>query len=245
MVTIAQVLVIAVGAVAVALGMWLLTRGSATSADKPSEAKTPVVSFSGPPGLLVVLAGLALVVYPFTPWWPGEPRAEPAPKSDGEGGGASPRSEVLRLEAEDGTVTPPMQVGSGDDASGGAYVASDVEGAGEVRFDLDVVGGEYYVWGLVSSPTGRGNSNSLTVRLDDLPGDVWDFYEDDTLSPDLPMSWQWERVSLRCGGDFNAHNCDPWAPELAAGQHTFVLAGREPSSRVDALVVTNDPDFAP
>jgi hypothetical protein len=112
-----------------------------------------------------------------------------------------------------------------------------------LRFQAE--GGDYVVWGRVAAGTGVPNSNSLFVSLDGQDEDVWDFFQEDTATESLPADWQWEPISLRCGGDFDTHNCDPWTPNLSEGPHTLVLGGREVDSRLDVLIVTNDPEYRP
>lgn len=239
--TVGQFLAAGAGAVAIVIGIWLL-RNTGTIGDKQAEAKTPLFSISGSPGLLLTLAGLFLIVFPFTPWWPSSSIVQ-SDSDVGPDGAAS--LEFLRLEAESGAVVRPMHVERDDSASAGRYIATSAENEGSVTITFQAAGGTYHVWGRVAAPTGRSNTNSVFVSLDGQGPDVWDFFEQRTATEDLPSDWQWERLSLRCDGSFDTHYCDPWKPRLAEGNHTLVIRGREADSRVDVLIVTNDPEYSP
>lgn len=235
-VTVGQAMTALAGAFAVGIGIWLLRRNTEPVADKPSEARMPLVSFSGPPGLLLALVGLFLIVFPFTPWWPTGSASEEPPS-------AGTSHDTIRREAEEGAIASPMEVRRDDSASGGAYVATLIREEGAVTLEFEAAGGRYFAWGRVAAPEGAANANSVHVSVDGEESDIWDFFQEETDS--LPSDWQWERLSLRCGGDFDKHNCDPWSRPLSEGRHTLVLHGREADSRVDVLVITNDPEYTP
>ncbi len=152
------------------------------------------------------------------------------------------------IEAEDGAVVSPMVARSDPSASGGAYVLSPADNDGTLRIDFDVPNdGVYVFWGRVSTVYGGSldpvDTGSFAVALDGAALDVWDFAEGE---PDPPLTtWRWEPVSLRCGGDFETHLCDPWSARLDAGGHSLTLLARELGSGIDALVVTDDPDYRP
>lgn len=153
-----------------------------------------------------------------------------------------------RIEAEDGAIVSPMVARSDPSASGGAYVLSPADNDGALRIDFDVPNdGVYVFWGRVSEVYGGSldpvDTGSFAVALDGAALDVWDFTEG---IPDPPLAtWRWEPISLRCGGDFETHLCDPWSARLDAGGHSLTLLAREFGSGIDALVVTDDPDYRP
>lgn len=79
-----QVVVAVFGVVVFGLGLWLLLRRREATDSETATGKTPVVTVSGPPGLLILLAGTALAVWPFTPLWlvtdtPDEPTVSTTP----------------------------------------------------------------------------------------------------------------------------------------------------------------------
>ncbi|MEO1062194.1 MAG: hypothetical protein AAFZ07_12305 [Actinomycetota bacterium] len=179
-------------------------------------------------------------------------RSDGSAPTDGSGALAAAASdppsetETLRFEAEDAELTAPMRAESSFDASGGALIYSDVTNQGAARIDFEIeVGGQYWIWGRVSAgddPNATTDANSLAVSLDGQTVDVWDFFENESL-PSIGL--RWERVSVRCAGDFDNHFCDPWQPRLDPGPHTLTLLAREPLSRLDVLVLTNDEEYVP
>lgn len=152
--------------------------------------------------------------------------------------------ETLVLQAEDQVLVAPMAAQTDPTADGSAFVSTTEPNAGVMRFDFEVSQpGLYSIWVRVVSPQPQSNSDSFAVRLDDEQVDVWDFFEDDA---ELRSGWNWDRISLRCGGSFDVHLCDPLRVNLDTGRtHSLALLGREAFSGIDVLVVTNDPDFDP
>lgn len=65
-----QILVATAGGVVLLVALWLLVRGEPENAQ--AGVQTGIVNFSGSPALLLVILGLAGIVFPFTPWWPGD-----------------------------------------------------------------------------------------------------------------------------------------------------------------------------
>lgn len=134
-------------------------------------------------------------------------------------------------EAEQGTLTAPMAVYTATAASGGAYVASATGNAGEVTFPITVpVAGNYTLWARVQ---GQGfTNNSFSV--------AWDSAAQ--IHYEVPQfggqwAWGWDRVHLVDA---------PEAPfALTAGAHTLHVRGREPNTRLDALLLTNNPAEVP
>ena len=72
--------------------------------------------------------------------------------------------------------------------------------------------------------------------------DIWDFFE--TLG-NPPVNWSWDAVSLRCGGTFEEHLCDPLRLELSPGAHEIVFSDREFDARLDVVVITTEVDRQP
>lgn len=157
--------------------------------------------------------------------------------------------EPLLLEAEAGIITEPMALQADAGASGNVYVSSpeagsesdDLGGWATVGFRIEEPG-IYEVWGRVSvdedRPTG---SDSMFVTLDEGAEDVWDFFEDD---PGY-RGWSWDLISLRCGGAFDAHRCNPWLTTLDQGDHVLAFRNRDPGSRLDALWIVREDSSEP
>jgi TIR domain len=151
--------------------------------------------------------------------------------------------ETIVMEAEDQRIVAPMTSYTDPNAQGAAYVESGELNSGVVRFDFDISqGGDYWVWGRFASADPQLDHNSLAVKLDNAGTDVWDFFENE----DAPgAGWHWELISLRCGGSFDRHLCDPWPLRLEPGGHSLTFAGREPQSGLDVIAITNDPNYVP
>ncbi len=189
-----QVVVLIVGVGTMALGVWLLVRRQPPGAAETSEAKSPLVSFSGPPGLIMALAGLALVAFPFTPWWPAEldagasasatptasepavsvtpnPTPTPTPTPSPSEEASTATADGGQFEAENGALTASFEVFEDGKASGGEYIAATEGRVGSASFEVEVQGGTYFVWGRVRQPAtvtaeDANESNNFFVLVD-------------------------------------------------------------------------------
>jgi len=141
-----------------------------------------------------------------------------------------------REEAEDGQVESPMTIGQDVGASGTRYVYSpqgnlDPPGVGRATFSFSVPTAKtYYLWERVMAL--GWNNNSYYISLD---GGEWVHHE--ILEVNVPwLTWGWNRVKL-----FQ----DLVGLPLQAGAHTLSFAGREANVRLDALILTDDPNYQP
>ena len=228
-----QIVMALAGAFAVVVGLRLLLRPPPLLEDKRSEARLPAVTLSGPPGLMLAVVGLGLIVFPFSPWWPvSSPPTAPAV--------ATPQT--ISMEAEDGDWEAPLVPGADEFASGGGYVASAESEEGSVRLEFFVAdGGSYVIWGRVATappPAHPLSSDSFHVSMDRQAADIWDLFEAGDIGPG--PGWRWDRVSLRCGGDHDTHGCDPQTFNLSPGRHYLVFRTREPGARLDSVRITNE-----
>jgi hypothetical protein len=99
-VTGSQILVASAGGVVLLVALWLLLRGEPESAQ--AGVQTGIVNFSGSPALLLVILGLGGIVFPFTPWWPGD---ESGGQSEGPGEVAVPALVGLPLPDAEAEVS--------------------------------------------------------------------------------------------------------------------------------------------
>jgi hypothetical protein len=135
------------------------------------------------------------------------------------------------VEAESGTLIAPM-------AAFGSYVATPVDSAGSLSFTVAVPAtGSYYLWGKILSVD--AGSDSFYVSVDGGPTDVYD-----TAENLWSTSWQWTKVNGR-GSTGQALALNPRIFTLTAGPHTFTFAGRDPNTKLDQVLVTNDVSFVP
>ena len=141
------------------------------------------------------------------------------------------------LEAESGSLTAPMAIGSDSQASSGAYVwipegtgnvlNGPSQAVGSVAYTFSVpVAGNYVVWGRLIDNLG----NSFYVSRDSGPYALWDTAGGST--------WGWDLVNNRDGAD-------PVVYSLGAGQHTLVIKHREDGAKLDRILITNDRAYVP
>jgi len=148
-------------------------------------------------------------------------------------------NEYLWLEAENGALAAPMTERSDVLASGGSYTSSSTTNQGTAIYKFNVTtAGNYLIWGRVIAPT-TGN-DSVFITVDGLPEDVWD-----VLLAENSSNWTWDRVCLRGAGSPVAPEYDPKLFNLTTGTHTLTIRGREASTYLDKLLITNDTSYVP
>lgn len=156
-------------------------------------------------------------------------------------------NERYDVQAEELVLVDPMTVVAEPSAERGRFVETRVSGQGTATWQVQVdQAGEYMMWAQVRIPAWREaptDTNSFDLTVNGGQPDTWDLFETDAGS--RAGAWQWEPVSVRCGGAQERHNCDPYVFLLSAGVNEIVFAGREPFSQLDALVLTNDATLVP
>ena len=147
------------------------------------------------------------------------------------------------LEAESGAIESPMSSAFDESASGGRFVGVDEPG-GAVHFTFEVNGGDYVVWGHAAASTDDPlTSDSFSVAIDAGERDIWDLFE---MTETPPTDWNWDQVSLRCGGsDNNTHQCNPKIFPLDPGRHTLSVLGREDGAKLDVIVIKDEVEGRP
>jgi acyl-CoA thioesterase I len=133
------------------------------------------------------------------------------------------------IEAESGLINSPCKIVDDYSVSNDAYVVSDVRESGDFSLTVTVKSeADYYIWGRVFAPTIDEDSFYLTV--DDSQDTItWDLWQHE--------NWYWEEVADRTLGRMSFH--------FNPGKHYINFITREEGSRVDKIVITNDPDFIP
>ncbi len=145
---------------------------------------------------------------------------------------------AIQIEAEDGDLYSPMEIGDDLSASAGGYVwVSDESPAvdGEAVYSVDIpVAGDYYIWGrLIANDT---NGDSISISIDDQATMVW--YT--RISED--GAWTWDVVSQRTEDEVRV-TTNPQLVSLSVGPHKFVISTEEKGIKVDKLLITNQPDM--
>jgi hypothetical protein len=143
----------------------------------------------------------------------------------------------LWLEAEEATLSAPMQTALDDEASSGTYVwvpnGGGMGGVAEYQFTVPTAG-TYVVWGRVISNS--GGDDSFSVAMDDGADALWDTKLGGT------EVWVWDLVSDR-GANYGEGV--PMQYTLAAGTHTLRIKQREDGTKLDKLLITNDLSYTP
>ncbi len=133
-------------------------------------------------------------------------------------------------EAEDGEVTFPSYIKNDSSASNNAYVVSDERHLGKIRIPFVVENeSDFYIWGRV-------------YALSDVEDSFWlliDESQDTITWPIGPTynKWYWK----------NLNNTEPDVNEFhfTPGEHQLNFYTREKHSRMDKIVITNDPNYYP
>lgn len=134
----------------------------------------------------------------------------------------------LWIEAEDANSMYLMSVANDVEASGGKYVHTpdgiDPTDEGYVEYNIIInVTNTYRLWGRVHWLDGA--SNSFSVAFDREPFDSDIFGNDDVMN-----QWHWIQ-----GLEYN----------LSKGAHILKFKDREDGSRLDKILITNDPYYIP
>ena len=135
------------------------------------------------------------------------------------------------IEAEDGTMSGPMERGANNGASSGMYVWVPNGGGsgGYAKYTFDVTrSGKYIIWGRVLAPNNKDDSFSVSV----------DGGADSTWDTTISSNWVWDKVSHRGGADPVVYN-------LSAGKHTFLIKQREDGAKLDEFIITDDLNYKP
>lgn len=216
---------------------------TATSQASPSPSAaatgTPSASPSAPPATGTPSTGPSPAVTP-SPGATSSPEAtsEPTPPA------ARPPEGSVAVEAFAGQaqLSGPMAMGADDGAANGQYVYSTVSdtgwngrgnppATGEAALSVEVPrDGTYSVWARMWYENVNANSYWLIV----------DGQQPIRLGNDDGDYRQWKWVGWRDDSPKNRVTV-----ELTAGQHTLRLVGRESGTRIDRVLLTDDPNFAP
>lgn len=140
----------------------------------------------------------------------------------------------MRLGAEMAVLEAPMVHAADESAESGGYVHVPDEYSdetyvyeGSARFTFEAPeAGVYSMWARTMGLDGK--SDSFFVKLDDRDEQEWHVGR----APEEP-AWRWGAIATL-------------APvRLDAGEHTLRVRSREDGTRLDTIIVTNDPFFTP
>lgn len=136
------------------------------------------------------------------------------------------------IEAEDGILTPPMEIVIDDKAS--MYKAIQVPNTSpntstaKAVYTFEVLKeDEYIIWGRVMAPSTV--DNSFYYKLDDGTQAYWRINT-------IGTNWIWNRANSE--GVNSIHF-------LKTGEHTLEVINRENGTSMDKIIITNDLDYVP
>jgi hypothetical protein len=135
-------------------------------------------------------------------------------------------------EAESGSLTGAMTVGSDGEASSGQYVYSpQASDDAKVTYSVTVPADSYYyLWARAKGTS--WNNNSFWLQIDNRAEIMYEIPQFDGA-----WTWGWEVVHP------DKQPADPFY--LSAGAHTLQFEGREAYAGLDRLVLTDDPSYTP
>ena len=123
-------------------------------------------------------------------------------------------------------------------AFGGRYISTNTANSGTATWTFSVpVSGDYLVWCRVLAPD--ATQDSFFVSANGGPEDIFDDAEG-TWSP----KWQWTVLNGRNGTGVPL-TLNPRIITLTAGTNSLVFRGQEANSKLDRIIITGDPTFAP
>ncbi len=148
-----------------------------------------------------------------------------------------PTFAYLPLTAEAAQLEPPMTWVTNSESGDDGYLKGVDGDPGTASWKFSTpVGGTYYVWGRVGLP--HTGPSPFVLRVDGGTTEINSFGEGAG-----NLSWQWRRIEGGTGGDSLV--LTPRTFKLSSGIHSLVVAAREPQTRLNRLLVTNDPDYVP
>jgi len=134
-------------------------------------------------------------------------------------------------------MTGPMVALYSGAAFGGKFIHSSTPDSGTAKWNFTIPNaGDYVVWCRVRAVT--ANNDSFFVRADSGAEDVYDVTE--TPGP----NFQWTLVNGR-GGTGVPRTLNPRIFTFSAGSHSIRFRGRDPLTRVDRVIITDDFDYVP
>jgi len=201
---------------------YTLTAGQHTLTIKNREPGTKLdrLFLTQDAGFVPTGTGEGVIVTP-TPTVTATPTPTPVPTPDS-----------IWIESESAQLTSPMQKASDSSASGGAYIWAPQAGwslstpptTGTATMTFTVAEtGTYTLWGRIVTPD--YSADSYWVSMDRKTDSVWHL----DIQP-RSTAWYWEK-----GETYT----------LTAGQHTLTIKNREPGTKLDKILLTQDAGFVP
>ena len=123
------------------------------------------------------------------------------------------------------------------DASGGGFILSPLGGQNHVGYDVNVEGGQYYVWALVRpSETAEADGQMFYGSIDGGDSAPWRLSVE--ALPGHENCWTWGLMTRVDNGNIRA------LVDLGPGPHTLELRN-DGGVLIDVILLTSDPGYAP
>jgi len=161
---------------------------------------------------------------------PPSPSLMPSPSIIPSASPATPARLIEVIEAESGSLAGAMQKLSDSTASEGEYISPTGSGTATYQFTTPKEA-HYFLWMRVN--TKNGKTNSFYAKFD----------SGNRLAVHLPVtheSWRWQKVSLKESLlDFRK------SAHLTKGIHLLEISNREENTKLDKLIISDDPGLNP
>jgi len=136
----------------------------------------------------------------------------------------------ISLEAEAANIQTPCFVDTDMLASNGEYVVSEVIKSGSFSHNFQIEEtDQYWIWGRIFAQSDEEDSYFVVTdtEVDTILWDLgYDYYQ-----------WKWIRLSDRDKGDLSFN--------YSEGEHFIEFITREINSRLDKIIITNNPNYIP
>ncbi|WP_373500733.1 Ig-like domain-containing protein [Desulfococcus sp.] len=154
------------------------------------------------------------------------------PDTDGDGIADGQETMTAIVQAEAGSLVPPMQTASETAGINRTYIETTQTEAGAASCIVQVdVAGVYKIVALVHAPA--GDADEFYVDVDDLGTFVWDLNGQDEAA-EFGI-WKKEEITDRETITAEAPMGFPYTVALSSGHHTVTISGRKASARLDAF----------
>lgn len=142
------------------------------------------------------------------------------------------------MEAEKGTLIAPMVVVPVAGTSKGAVISTTAANTGTATYTFTAAAGRYVIWGRALFDS-TGGKDSFFVKMDAGAEALWAVQSGQN-------TFGWDRVSNQGTAPVGSPpQFDPVYYDLAAGQHTLTVRGREAGAQLDLILITSDLAYVP
>ncbi|MCG3118726.1 MAG: hypothetical protein ALAOOOJD_00982 [bacterium] len=146
----------------------------------------------------------------------------------------------IRIEAEHGKFSGPLEARSDPNAAGGKYAvypAGFFDDANDTLYVDIAEAGTYYMW---IRSLKNGDKANWDVVVDGAPPILYDVFHGGIVD-----GWNWELLSDRGTGSASEPEINPVTFNWNAGKHTIIFKVRYEELGLDKIILTTNPNFIP